>query len=312
MLMIRCFQPSVLLERPTLPPFTYSRRRLLALLPALIAIGTGRTARPAPVPAVPGPAPALPARHRLFPLGQGAVADISDGDTVTLTDGRIVRLVGIQAPKITLGRRNFAPWPLGQPARDYIGQLAMGRKFRLFAGGRHYDRHGRMLAHMVREDDGLWLQGEMLRSGLARVYTFADNRALAAEMLALEAAARAERAGIWSHPFYALRHPEEAGRLVGTFQIFRARTGFFRRQGRSAILHLMGRGRADQTNETNSGLQGLRARLTAAALGTMPAAFKAALSERGRPLRLRGWIRRDEDGPFVTITHPEQIEWTES
>ncbi len=312
MLMTRRFQPPVLPEDPILHPsaFSLNRRRLLALLPGLIALGAGRAALPAPAsPVAARPVPALPARHRLFPLGRGTVAEISDGDTVTLADGRIVRLVGIQAPKIALGRRNFAPWPLGQPAREYMEELAMGRDFLLFAGGRRYDRHGRMLAHMAREDDELWLQGEMLRAGLARVYTFADNRALAAEMLALEAAARARRAGIWDHPFYALRRPGEAGRLVGSFQIFRARTGPFRRRGRSAILHLTERNPPLRMSETTADIEGLSAHLTAAALRAMPAARKAALSESGQPLRLRGWVRRDKDGPFIAVTHPEQIEW---
>ena len=46
--------------------------------------------------------------------GSGRVASIVDGDTLILDDGREIRLVGIQAPKLPLGRRNFKTWPLAQ------------------------------------------------------------------------------------------------------------------------------------------------------------------------------------------------------
>ena len=44
--------------------------------------------------------------------GPATVVAVVDGDTVVLDDGRQVRLVGIQAPKLPLGRRNFRKWPL--------------------------------------------------------------------------------------------------------------------------------------------------------------------------------------------------------
>ncbi len=301
MLRTRHFQPSVSKGLLITLPQAYhlTRRSFLMMLPALALSGRHSVAATTA-------AHGLPADPRLIRAGEGTVSAISDGDTVTLASGTIVRLVGIQAPKIALGRRNFAPWPLGQPARDYMTVLAKNRDFALFSGGREYDRHGRLLAHMVREEDGLWLQGEMLRAGLARVYTFADNRALAARMLAIEAAARARRAGIWAHPFYAIRRPGEAGRLIGTFQIFGACTSGFHQQGRSAILTLK------DADETGCSTPALATRVSARALRMMSADFRTALTGRGRWLRLRGWVGRQSGargGPVVTVTHPEQIEW---
>ena len=71
------------------------------------------------------------------------VTEIVDGDTVVLADGRQVRLVGIQAPKLPLGRKGFEPWPLAGEAKAALGQLALGRELRLGFGGRRQDRHGR-------------------------------------------------------------------------------------------------------------------------------------------------------------------------
>lgn len=42
------------------------------------------------------------------------VVEIVDGDTVFLEDGQQVRLIGIQAPKLSLGREHVSDWPLGE------------------------------------------------------------------------------------------------------------------------------------------------------------------------------------------------------
>ena len=53
----------------------------------------------------------------LVKSGQGRVVDVVDGDTLFLDNGVQVRLVGIQAPKLPLGRRNFKTWPLAKDAK---------------------------------------------------------------------------------------------------------------------------------------------------------------------------------------------------
>ena len=126
----------------------------------------------------------------------GTAVVVSDGDTLTFDDGRQVRLVGIQAPKLPLGRAGFRPWPLGQAAKTALIRLTRGHRLMPHFGGARADRHGRVLAHLT-PDDGLWLQGEMLARGLARVYSFADNRTGVREMYAIERRARADRRGIW-------------------------------------------------------------------------------------------------------------------
>ena len=60
-------------------------------------------------------------------------------------------------------------------------------------GGARRDRYGRWLAHInVQNNDNTetWIQGELLWLGLARVYSFPDNRSRVSEMLALERDAR--------------------------------------------------------------------------------------------------------------------------
>ena len=157
--------------------------------------------------------PAAPARSgELVRDGTARAVAIVDGDTLVLEDGREVRLVGLQAPKLPLGRRNFRSWPLAEDSKQALAEIALGRDLALAYGGARQDRHQRLLAHLFRAGDDLWVQGEMLRRGMARVYSFPDNRAAVPDMLALEAEARAARRGIWSGQFEMPESHRHSGR----------------------------------------------------------------------------------------------------
>ena len=75
------------------------------------------------------PAAAAPLPLPLADGGVATVAGVIDGDTVRLDDGRQVRLVGIQAPKLPLGRPEFEPWPLADAAKAALAGLIDGRKY---------------------------------------------------------------------------------------------------------------------------------------------------------------------------------------
>ena len=141
-----------------------------------------------------------------------------DGDTVVLDDGKEVRLVGIQAPKLPLNRPNFKEWPLAREAKDELEKLVLNQRVTLSYGGARTDRHGRTLAHL-HTDDGTWAQGEMLNRGLARVYTFADNRAAARDLLALEAGAREAKRGIWALNYYRVQDADGKVGPPDTYQL---------------------------------------------------------------------------------------------
>ena len=223
------------------------------------------------------------------------VTEIVDGDTVVLADGRQVRLVGIQAPKLPLGRAGFVAWPLADDAKAALSGLSLGRHMRLAYGGRRGDRHGRVLAHIF-DESGKWVQGTLLEDGMARVYSFQDNRALVPEMLAREAAARQKRRGIWVNPFYAIRTPEEASGYLGRFELI---------QGRVHDVAIV-RGRV----YLNFGAD-WRSDFTASLAPKVRRLFESEkidlLSYRNRIVRVRGWLK-SWNGPMVDITHPEQIE----
>ncbi len=235
----------------------------------------------------------------LRPGPASTVAAVVDGDTVVLKspiDGATqVRLVGIQAPKLPLGRKDFPTWPLAAEAKQALAKLVLGKTVSLSFGGTEKDRHGRLLAHLHRQD-GAWVQGRMLSLGMARVYSFPDNRARVAEMLALEGSARKAGRGIWGHPFYAVIAPVQAARAIGTFQLVRGRVLKAARVKGRVYLNFGDDWRTDFTVTLEA-----RARRLFQSAGLDPLALE------GRWLRVRGWLKK-RNGPMIGATHPEQIE----
>ncbi len=231
----------------------------------------------------------------LVKSGQGRVVDVVDGDTLFLDDGVQVRLVGIQAPKLPLGRRNFKAWPLGEEAKRVLEALTLGRLVHLSYGGRRTDRYGRALAQLHRAD-GLWIQERLLRLGMARVYSFRDNRAVVGELLAAEAAARTAKVGIWRHRWYRIWQQQD---------LHPGLDGFFLIEGK-VVNAAKVRGRI----YLNFG-QNWRQDFTITVAPRDRRLFdKAGFNHTdmpGRRVRVRGWLKYF-NGPSIEATHPEQIE----
>lgn len=257
------------------------KARLLALLALLLA------------PTGPALAGGLPEGLAAGPPGR--VDEVVDGDTVRLGDGREVRLVGIQAPKLPLGRAGFRTWPLAPEAKAALERLALGKTVTPGFGGTREDRHGRVLAHLLTAE-GIWLQGAMLERGMARVYTFPDNRAAAREMLALERAARAARRGIWSLDTYRVRGPDELEGLIDTFQIVEGRV--LRAELVRDFLYL---------NFGSDWRSDFTVRIARRSLRLFVQTGQDPSQLEGSMVRIRGWLRR-QNGPMIEATHPEQLE----
>ncbi len=218
-----------------------------------------------------------------------------DGDTIVLSLGRQVRLVGIQAPKLPLGRPGFKAWPLADMARETLRKLTDGQSLTLYYGGRRQDRYRRILAHLV-HSDGRWIQGEMLRLGMARVYSFDDNRAVIKEMLQLEAQARAARRGIWALRFYRIRNPAETVDDIDSFQVVEGRVVDVATVKRRTYINFGSDWRSDFT-----------AVIERRSLSLFSDANVIPADLIGQRLRLRGWVR-SRNGPAMTLSHPEQLE----
>jgi micrococcal nuclease len=237
-------------------------------------------------------APALAARLPAFEPGETVtVQEVVDGGEMVLADGRHVRLVGIEAPHAAAHQR---PWPHAAEAKAALERMVLGRAVELRFAGNRRDRYGRILAQVFA--GRRWVQGELLRRGLARVASTADDRLGVDEMLAREARARQARRGIWRDRFFAVRTADEAGRYAGSFQIVEG----------TAVDSAMVEGQLF-VNFGSNWRTAFSLRLAPEALRLFRAAGVDPASLKGARLRVRGWIRGGER-PIIDVTHPEQIE----
>ncbi|MBV1930198.1 MAG: thermonuclease family protein, partial [Porticoccaceae bacterium] len=137
-----------------------------------------------------------------MPKGKGqlvTVAHVYDGDTVRLSDGRRVRLLGINTPE--LGRNGKPHQSFAEDAKKAVERFfAREGKTYLYSDIEDQDKYGRHLAHMFKERAGggeLSLEKEMLTQGLGYHVAIPPNMALADCYAEAENIARNKRRGLW-------------------------------------------------------------------------------------------------------------------
>jgi len=101
------------------------------------------------------------------------VAKVTDGDTLALTSGQRVRIIGINT--LELNAKSQASRP------------------------ERHDRHGRRLAHVLNKDR-VNIGAELIRRGHATAVAVAQNTLCADHHFTLESEARIKSQGIWETP----------------------------------------------------------------------------------------------------------------
>lgn len=268
-------------------------RRML-MLPAILGLGCASVALAQEEQRATFTCPPEPKESR-------TVTRVIDGDTLQLDGGAEVRLIGALAPRAFDAAGATADWPLEAMAREGLEQILTDRNVKLAFAGRRSDRHGRLLAHVVRSDGAqqIWLQAEMLKRGLARAYALEGSVACLAELISHEASARQRGAGLWADAAYSVRPADDTTTLVrfaGTFQIVEGTV--------AAVSDVRG---TTYINFGEDWRQDFTIILRPAARRAQPTAQLISAELGGRRIRVRGWIER-RGGPMIEISHPAAIE----
>jgi len=238
----------------------------------------------------------------LTPGEIGQLRSVLDGDTLYLNDGLKVRLSAIQAPKLPLGRKGFEAWPLGEESKAALTALTKGKTLQLFYGGEQRDRYDRALAqtYTLKADGArdVWLQEEMVRSGMARVYTWPDTYQDSETLYAAEITARDAKRGIWGHDYYRIRSPEPnaLAQDVDSYQIVQ---GVITSAADVRGQIYLNFGADYKTDFTIAIAKRDRKRFKTEGIDP--------LSLEGATVRVRGWIELS-NGPMVWLDHPERLE----
>ncbi len=122
------------------------------------------------------------------------VAHVIDGDSIRLADGREVRYIGIDTPEMhnVYGERE----PMAQEATDANARLVAGKEVRLEQEVSEADCHGRLLRHVYAGT--IWVNGELVRLGLATALCVPPDVREAARLKALQESASCHQRGIWA------------------------------------------------------------------------------------------------------------------
>ncbi|QXI06683.1 thermonuclease family protein [Pseudomonas tensinigenes] len=124
------------------------------------------------------------------------VQRVVDGDTLRLSDGRSVRMIGLNTPE--LGKQGRSDEPFAVAARKRLQALvdASGGRVGLLPGKQAKDHYGRTLAHIY-SASGANLEAQMLADGLGFQVAVAPNVDLVACQQAAERSARKAGLGLW-------------------------------------------------------------------------------------------------------------------
>lgn len=122
---------------------------------------------------------------------------VIDGDTVVLSDNRHVRLIGINTPEISHNKNKPSEEGAELARKSLIQLLENQAQIQLLYGKERFDKHGRTLAHIYLKN-GLNVQAEMLKQGLAMPLRIAPNLSLLDCYASVSLAAKKEERGLWA------------------------------------------------------------------------------------------------------------------
>jgi endonuclease YncB( thermonuclease family) len=225
---------------------------------------------------------------QLTPIGSATVAAVRDGRTLSLADGRQLRLAAIEVT---------------DQSRAALQRLIAGKSLRLERLGSDLDRYGRLVAFAFAGESGPSLQQELLAKGAARVSGRVGSRPCAEALLTSERAARAGRRGLWAYRRFSPIKAENLARLQanrGHFALVEGKVLSLHRSGGTLYLNFGRRWTKDF-----SVIILRRRRPIFAAAGVDPRRLE------GRRIRVRGFIEMRR-GPVIEAEVPEQIEFADS
>jgi len=230
-------------------------------------------------------------------IARASVSRVIDGRSFVLDDGREVRLAGLEVPETK------------PQSKAGLEALALGDTVVLRQAEAGPDRYGRLVAfaYTLRDGDTLFVQGEMLAAGLARVGDRISGRDCAAALLTREGAARAGKLGLWGDPYYDVLNAETPADVLahrGRFALVEGKVVSVRNSGATIYVNF---GRHWSEAFTVTVLKRNERNFAAAGLDLTGLA--------GRRVRVRGWVEArgaTEGGtagaPSIEAVRPEQIE----
>lgn len=214
----------------------------------------------------------------------------SDGDTLRLSDGRKIRLIGINTPE--LARDNQPAQPLANDAKTALNRLLAqsGNRISLQYGSERFDTYQRTLAHVYLAD-GRSVQAALLEQGMATAFTTPPNDSRSDCYRSAEQQAMQQRRGLWTLAEY---QPKTLNQLQ------RNDEGFRRVQGRVSRINRSSGAAWVMLGEK------LKIRIAANDLIYFNQPWLQGLA--GKQIEVRGWLHPEDRQFFMQLRHPDAVQ----
>lgn len=126
------------------------------------------------------------------------VVEVIDGDTVRLSNGKLLRYIGIDTPEIRIKRGDkfiYTPQPFSLQAKEFNQRLVEGKYVRIEFDVDKLDAYGRILGYCF--VGNTFVNAELIKAGWAVLYTRPPNVKYTDLFVRLQQQARNNRRGIW-------------------------------------------------------------------------------------------------------------------
>lgn len=212
---------------------------------------------------------------------------VYDGDTIVLTNGERVRLLGINAPEITSHFRKGEPG--GVAARDWLKLVLSVGDIYLEYDIEKRDRYKRLLAYVF-TSEGDFINAMLVEKGLAIVSIVHPNQRYANTLAAAQATAEAASVGMWNMPAYQPKAVAQAVR--------RHTKGWQRYRGQ--VKHIKTTKRYYRLILANNFEVKIDRKHTSEEWGDMS-------QYQGKQIEVRGWLSRRKEKYLLKVQHPSSI-----
>ena len=248
------------------------------------------------------------------PQGEGHVTEIIDARSFRLSDGREIRLAGIEPVVGDEGNADVGEGVKRDEKQDAkqlvsarakpdlaaaaLAALVAGHDVTLRGDDDSPDRYGRQSAFVFRAGSDTSVQSLLLAQGEALVAATVSDKDCAAVLSGAEAEARQARRGVWAAPA-ATKNAESPGDIMarlGRFAVVEGRILSVRQAGATTYL-----------NFGRNWTRGFAVTIPKRVLPAFQSAGIVLKSLENRRVRVRGWIEA-RGGPRIEALRTGQVE----
>ena len=217
-----------------------------------------------------------------------SVKRVFDGDTIQLSTGEKVRLIGVNAPEMHYD--TGTPDPYAKQATQFLRKKLQGKRVGIRYGQSRKDRYKRSLAHVFLKDENI--QAELLRNGYAFNIAIPPDLWQQSCYQALESEAKKNHRGLWN-----LKHYEP----LAVEKINKTQLGFMRLKG--TIKHFKETKKSYWLDLTNNMALRIDKR--------DKSYFHQAPTPgwQGRHVIVQGWVSYRKNSYYMRIRHPASMEF---